>query len=78
MTLTVSFNVMGSGVIVAKLMATGFCEEVPLAEENPSPGAELSLHPIKRRGPIRQNDEKSLMYSTCYKNLVRCLNATLL
>jgi hypothetical protein len=41
MTLTVSFSVMGSGVIVAKLMEARFCEEVPPGEEDPSPGVEL-------------------------------------
>jgi hypothetical protein len=62
---------MGFGVIVAKLMVAGFCAERPLEEEKPAPGVELWLHPMNRRGPIRQSDEKSLMYSTCFEGLVR-------
>jgi hypothetical protein len=66
MTLTGWFNVMGSGVMVARLMVAMFCGAAALGEESPSPGIELWLHPMNRRGQIVQSDEKNLMYNTCY------------
>jgi hypothetical protein len=65
MTLTVSFRVMGSGVIVAKRMVARRCGEPSLGEEDPLLGAELELHPINRRGRTTHSDEKDLMYTTC-------------
>jgi hypothetical protein len=65
MTLTVSFSVIGSGVIVAKRMVAGRCGEASLGEEDSLPGAVLELHPINRRGRTRHRDEKDLMYTTC-------------
>jgi hypothetical protein len=64
-TLTVSFSVIGSGVIVAKRMVARRCGGASLGEEDPLPGAELELHPMNRRGKITHSDEKNLMYRTC-------------
>jgi hypothetical protein len=65
MTLTVSFSVIGSGVIVAKRMVARRCGGASLGEEDPSTGAELELHPMNRRRKIIHSDEKDLMYRTC-------------
>jgi hypothetical protein len=65
MTLTTSFSVMGSGVIVANRMVARRCEEASLGEEDSLPGVELELHPMNRRGKITHSDEKNLMYRTC-------------
>ena len=64
-TLTVSFSVMGSGVMVAKLMAARRCGGASLGEEDPSPGAALWLHPMNRRGKTTNNDGKNLAFTTC-------------
>jgi hypothetical protein len=64
-TLTVSFSVMGSGVMVAKRMVARRCVGASLGEEDPLPGAELELHPMNRRGRTTHSDEKDLMYTTC-------------
>jgi hypothetical protein len=65
MTLTVSFSVIGSGVIAAKRMVARRCGGASLGEEDPLPGVELELHPMNRRGKITNSDEKDLMYTTC-------------
>jgi hypothetical protein len=46
-------------------MVARFCEEAAFGEEDPSPGVEFWVHPMSRRGPTIQSDEKSLMYNTC-------------
>jgi hypothetical protein len=64
MTLTVSFSVIGSGVIVAKRMVVRRCGGASLGEEDPLLGAELELHPMNRSGRTTHSDGKSLMYAT--------------
>jgi hypothetical protein len=64
-TLTVSFSVMGSGVIVAKRIVARRCGGASIGEEDPLPGAELELHPMNRRGRRTYSDEKNLVYTTC-------------
>jgi hypothetical protein len=63
-TLTVSFSVMGSGVIVANRMVARRCEEASLGEEDSLPGVELELHPMNRRERTTYSDGKNLSYST--------------
>lgn len=64
MTFTVSFRVIGSGVIVAKRMAARCSGEASVGEEDSLLGAELELHPMNRSGRTTHSDGKSLVYTT--------------